>query len=881
MRLLDTLPGVVAVRMPTYVVADPPPAAPVERDTTLTGTKVTEGLAAMNGPAWHSAGFTGQGVKVGVIDMGFGDYASLRGTELPSTVGLWQCPACQLIPGDNHGTACAEVIMDIVPQATLYLAQMQTTVDNVSAAQWLRGQGVDVISESVGFTASGPGDGTGTVQSEIGGYTSAGGLWVVSAGNWRQFHWQGHWTDGDADGWLEFLPGQEWVDVAEASSGPVWYPPLSNISADLVWNQWTAPQTDLEFMLMERGSLGGQYYIADASVNPQTGQVGQEPWEHISYTTLLGGWYAFAVQRRSGPENVDVEVFTSRLPLYPNIPSGSLLSPSDAPGAFTVAALDAGSPYTLEAYSSAGPTNGPGGSLTGGSMKPDISGYANVSTWSYGLRTAGQSFNGTSAACPHVAGAAALVWSAYPSYTNAQVRQLLESRAVNMGPAGKDNDCGYGRLYLGNPPGAAPTASFAWTPTSPTAGQTVTFTDTSTGSPTSWSWDFGDGGTSTQRNPTHAFSTAGTYSVRLTAANAYGSDQETRSITVRETGGGGDGEPVFIPAAAHAAGAAGTFFVTDVRVFNPGDSAVTVDLYFTPSGTTTRQHATIVVGSGEVEFLPDLVLGTFGQSSGVGAIEIRPSGGAVMATSRTYNTAASGTYGQFVDGRPASEAVGLGVRLHLLQIAKSSLFRANVGFCETTGSSATVRLRMVDEQGAQLGSKTYDIGAYGFKQVNDVFSDLGVSARDNVRVTVEVTAGSGEILAYASVVDNLSSDQICVPAQPEPSTGDALFVAAGASAVGAQGSLWKTDLRVANVATASRTVRISLLPNGQSNSSPTSVTRSLAAGAVLALDDGERRPARQPELHPQAVLPAAGQRRVQRVRRGSGRQREGGLQRQR
>jgi hypothetical protein len=204
LRLLDTLPAVVAVRMPTYLVADPLPPASAAQDKVQTGNYVTEGLAAMNGPAWHAAGFAGQGMKVGVIDMGFGDYQSLRGTELPSTISYWPCPGCQLIPGDNHGTACAEIIMDIVSQASLYLAQVQTTQDILDAAQWLRAQGVNVISESLGYV-KGPCDGTGTQQSEIAAFSNAGGLWAVSAGNYRQQHWQGHWVDANANGLIAIL----------------------------------------------------------------------------------------------------------------------------------------------------------------------------------------------------------------------------------------------------------------------------------------------------------------------------------------------------------------------------------------------------------------------------------------------------------------------------------------------------------------------------------------------------------------------------------------------------------------------------------------------------------------------------------------------------
>jgi PKD repeat protein len=53
---------------------------------------------------------------------------------------------------------------------------------------------------------------------------------------------------------------------------------------------------------------------------------------------------------------------------------------------------------------------------------------------------------------------------------------------------------------------------------------TVTFTDQSKGYPTAWFWDFGDGTNSTERNPSHTYTAAGTYTVALSISNAYGSD---------------------------------------------------------------------------------------------------------------------------------------------------------------------------------------------------------------------------------------------------------------------------------------------------------------------------------------------------------------------
>jgi PKD repeat protein len=64
------------------------------------------------------------------------------------------------------------------------------------------------------------------------------------------------------------------------------------------------------------------------------------------------------------------------------------------------------------------------------------------------------------------------------------------------------------------------------------SGLTVTFADRSTGGPTGWSWNFGDGAISTQQNPTHAYTAAGTYNVTLTAANAAGQSSASKFVTV-------------------------------------------------------------------------------------------------------------------------------------------------------------------------------------------------------------------------------------------------------------------------------------------------------------------------------------------------------------
>jgi len=64
------------------------------------------------------------------------------------------------------------------------------------------------------------------------------------------------------------------------------------------------------------------------------------------------------------------------------------------------------------------------------------------------------------------------------------------------------------------------------------SGCATQFIDTSEGTPTAWSWNFGDGYTSTKKNPIHRYAENGTYSVTLTVTTALGSDSVTQSVVV-------------------------------------------------------------------------------------------------------------------------------------------------------------------------------------------------------------------------------------------------------------------------------------------------------------------------------------------------------------
>jgi len=76
-----------------------------------------------------------------------------------------------------------------------------------------------------------------------------------------------------------------------------------------------------------------------------------------------------------------------------------------------------------------------------------------------------------------------------------------------------------------------PSANFTYTGAGIFAPATVQFTNTSTNA-TSFLWDFGDNGTSTQQDPSHTYTNGGTYTVRLTATGAGGSNSITKTVNI-------------------------------------------------------------------------------------------------------------------------------------------------------------------------------------------------------------------------------------------------------------------------------------------------------------------------------------------------------------
>ncbi len=413
---------------------------------------VSEGLAAHVADVLHSEGSTGQGVKVGVLDCGgFTGYQALLGTDLPAQVTLWSGGSDPVGTG-NHGTACAEIVYDMAPGAEMFLAYDSDEAEFYAAVDWLVTQGVDVISYSCGWLGPYPFDGRGLphnpVNTAVAAARAAGVLWVSSSGNY-----------GDGETYqaaYEQLPGYSWHSFSGDWCNYAYLYPGTSYYFSLTWNDWPAdPATqgstqdyDLELWFWD----GATWQIPASSVNPQAGVAGQIPFEEIDFTPTVDGWYGITISQVNATTAHDLNLRSFEPGFTHWNADRSVAVPAESPDALAVGAAF-WSDLGMEPFSSRGPTLGPGGTIAGGALKPDLAGADGNSGVTYGASNGtpwptGTGFFGTSAACPHVAGGAALLRSKLPSLSTDGLESVLIGGATDLGDPGPDTGFGHGLMRL-------------------------------------------------------------------------------------------------------------------------------------------------------------------------------------------------------------------------------------------------------------------------------------------------------------------------------------------------------------------------------------------------------------------------------------------------
>ncbi|MCD4845340.1 MAG: S8 family serine peptidase [Methanosarcinales archaeon] len=381
---------------------------------------VSEGFEVININLLHQKEFKGQGVKIAILDSGFEGYGSRLGSELPNTV-ITQSFSPDGINGggETHGTGVAEIIYDIAPEASLYLINFDTCINFSQAVDYAISQDVDIISMSINWLV-GPFNGTGFFNEIVDDAIASGIIWVNSAGNYAQSHWEGNFYDPDGNKIHNFSNEDEMISITLNS--------INDIGIYLSWDDWPQSNQDYDLYLYNSAGelLGYSDTIQDGTQDPFEGLIG----------TLYPGTYYLKIIKYNATRDVNFELYSAYQELEYQVNASSLGIPANVEEAIVVGAIYRDNDE-LEYFSSQGPTND-------GRIKPDLVAPDGVSTSVPDLLP----FYGTSASTPHVAGAAALLLQVDSSLSPGQLKQAFEDGCEDLGETGKDNQYGAGRINV-------------------------------------------------------------------------------------------------------------------------------------------------------------------------------------------------------------------------------------------------------------------------------------------------------------------------------------------------------------------------------------------------------------------------------------------------
>jgi len=418
--------------------------------------KLTEQMDLLNGTKTIGGQYlrdvnkTGDTVRVAVIDHAFDPAHEPIADNVVETVAYTNGGIDG--SGDTtHGDATAEIVTNVAPNVELVLYSARSLNQNVEAANNIsQRDDIDVVSMSLGVQGGGvPLDGSDEWSQAVSSSVNNGTVWAVSAGNsgQGQKHYSLEYDNSQFTDRHTFGARYTPADLTAVS------PQNDEISGVVQWNEWPNRTNEFTVALYEDANSNGTYTAAtDLQGNqhiaiPYSDNPPVVPFS-FAENVSNGGDYAIAIfdYGDSGSSNPDIR-FNAFLDYgtFTEHPTRkyTITPPATDAEVLTVGAADVDDPRSnkqLRSYSSRGPT-------VDGRPGVDLIGPDGVQAGPYADLYSG--FQGTSAAAPHVAGVAALVYADLePAVNPAPTVSNIESRITGQTFAmdGAQNQIGAGHL---------------------------------------------------------------------------------------------------------------------------------------------------------------------------------------------------------------------------------------------------------------------------------------------------------------------------------------------------------------------------------------------------------------------------------------------------
>lgn len=424
----------IAVTLPTQAldgISRNPNVVHIEQDAPryLLGQTTPYGVPMVKAPDLVGTGANGTGIKVCIIDSGIKanheDFAGIAMTGSASSGQTWSTDSC------GHGTHVAGTIaaanntvgvVGVSPgKVSLHIVKVfdgascawSYASTLVAAAQNCQSAGAKVINMSLGGSTA-----SRTEETAFNNLNAAGILSIAAAGN------DGNTRKSYPASYASVMSVAA-IDSTKALATFSQRNDAVEIAAPGVAVLSTYPITS------GSASVGSSSFIASA-LEGSPGTSASASWVNGGRcTTTGGGSYTGKIVLC---ERGDI-AFADKVVNAQNGGGLGVIMYNNAPGGFS-GTLN-GIATTIPSVSisqedgQAIIANGAGQLATvNAATQNDANGYAYL--------------DGTSMATPHVAGVAAIVWSAKPTATNTQVRNALTSTAEDLGAVGRDTSFGFG-----------------------------------------------------------------------------------------------------------------------------------------------------------------------------------------------------------------------------------------------------------------------------------------------------------------------------------------------------------------------------------------------------------------------------------------------------
>ncbi|MGH7265595.1 MAG: S8 family peptidase [Candidatus Rokuibacteriota bacterium] len=445
--------------------------------TTSAGLVTSQGDRAMRADvARTTLGVEGTGVTVGVLSDSFnclgGAPADVSSGDLSPVTVLQEIAGCA--GATDEGRAMLQIVHDVAPGSSLAFASAFNGQASFAAnIQALAAAGARVIVDDVFYFAE-PLFQDGIIAQAVDGVAASGVAYFSAAGNSARQAYDHAFVAGTTypAGALgnaafkggtahDFAPGG-----AEDNFQKVTIPAGRTVGLSL---QWDSPffsvsgspgtATDLDVYVLSDPPTTVLFGVTTDNL------VSRDPVE-VLFLQCSGTATCAAnlmIVKYAGPNPGRIKYVAQQAPglsvTEHATNSGAIYGHANAAGAIAVGAAFYGqtpafgiAPAVLESFSSRGTTPvlfSPGGApaFDARAGKPEIVAPDGGDTTFFGIDAEPNgrpNFFGTSAAAPHAAGVAALMLDARPGLTPAEIRAGLRGTALDMGPAGFDNDSGSG-----------------------------------------------------------------------------------------------------------------------------------------------------------------------------------------------------------------------------------------------------------------------------------------------------------------------------------------------------------------------------------------------------------------------------------------------------